>query len=77
MPTANTGPGGQRSERRVNLCVSAYLFTQRRKERMLLVLHSDINLRGKGSLRSEYRTEDGKDDGMGRMNSQYKARRSK
>ncbi len=51
------------------------------------MLHSGINLRGKGSLRSEYRTEDGKDDGMDRMlnaecrmldaNSQYRAKRSK
>ncbi len=53
------------------------------------MLHPDINLRGKGSLRSEYRTEDGKDNGMYRIfmpeaecwmldaNSQYRAGRSK
>ena len=41
------------------------------------MLQPDINLRGKGSLRDEYRTEDGKDDGMYRINSQCRAWRSK
>jgi len=44
-------------------CVSAVIFlkygeifTQRRKGVMLLVHHAGINLRGKGSLRDQYKT---------------------
>ena len=46
----------------VNL-FSRYLsrpFRERRKGRMLKVVHSDINLRGKGSLRDEFRARGSK-----------------
>ena len=73
MLDANSQYGARRSKEEkedttLRLRVSAvFFFTQSRKGRMLLVVHSGINLRGKGSLRSEYRTEDGKDEGIDRI----------